>query len=227
MSSAGFDVASIKRAALQAGGEGGNRARIAHTPQSLTMRNVTLVDCVEWAYDVPHFRISAPRASLESYDIGAKTGTPASVAELRAMLQDLLAKRFQLVTHRESRMFPVYELVAAKGGPKLPAAKEGVTHAAESLPRIQGDSFVFADVTIAEFARMFSQLRGIDLPVVDRTGIPGKYDLVLKSAPGAAREGDSAALMALIQEQLGLRLVAAKAAFEVVVIDRAERPSAN
>jgi uncharacterized protein (TIGR03435 family) len=123
----------------------------------------------------------------------------------------------------------VYELVVAKGGPKLPAAKpeQPGVRAAESLPRVENDSFVFAGVSLAEFGRMLSQLRGIELPVVDRTGIAGSFDLTLKSAPAAAREGDRGGLLALIQEQLGLRLAPAKAPFEVLVIDRWEKPDGN
>ncbi len=147
------------------------------------------------------------------------------------MLQSLLAKRFNLAVHRETRMLPVYELVVAKGGPKLPppnvAAAGPPIHSAESLPRVQNDSFLFSDAAMPEFARMLSQLRGIDLPVVDRTGITGNFDIVLKSAPSLAREGDTAGLFALIPAQLGLKLISAKAPLEVIVIDHAEKPSEN
>jgi uncharacterized protein (TIGR03435 family) len=225
---AAFDVASIKRAAISVAREGGNRARIEHTPNSLSMFNVGLSDCVQWAYGVASFQVSG-RVGTDSYDILAKTEAPVTVSQLRTMLQNLLAARFKLALHRESRMFPVYELVVARGGPRLPAAKGGqpLVRAAESLPRIENDSFVFADVSMAEFGRMLSQLRGIELPVIDRTGIPGSFDLTLKSAPSAAREADRGGLFALIQEQLGLRLIPAKAPFEVLIIDHAERPEVN
>lgn len=226
-----FDVASVRPATIPLGGEGGSRSRIEHTPTSLTMLNVALSDCVQWAYGVAFFQISDAHLSGDSYDILAKTGDPAPVSQLRIMLQDLLAKRFKLAVHRETKMLPVYELVVAKGGSKLPAANNGASrplvHAAESLPRIRNDSFLFSDASTAEFAQMLSQLRGIDLPVIDRTGITGTFDIVLKSAPSVNREGDSAALFAIIQEQLGLKLVAAKAPIEVVVIDHAEKPSKN
>jgi uncharacterized protein (TIGR03435 family) len=226
-----FEVASIKPAAIPVAREGGNRSRIEQTPKSLTMLNVALSDCVQWAYEVAFFQVSAAHLSTDSYDILAKTGAPVPGGQLRIMLQDLLAKRFKLAVHRETKMLPVYELVVAKGGSKLPAANAGTSgplmHAAESLPRIQNDSFLFADASMTEFARMLTQLRGIDLPVVDRTGIAGTFDIALKSAPSANREGDSATLFAIIQEQLGLKLAAAKAPIEVVVVDHAERPSQN
>jgi uncharacterized protein (TIGR03435 family) len=226
-----FEVASVKPATIPVELEGRNRSRIEHTPNTLTMLNVGLSDCVQWAYGVAFFQVSAAHLSADRYDILAKAGASVPVNQLKMMLQDLLAKRFKLALHRETRMFPVYELVVAKGGPTLPAANAGASlppvHAAESLPRIQNDSFLFSDASMAEFARMLTQLRGIDLPVVDRTGITGTFDIVLKSAPSAAREADSGALFAIIQEQLGLKLAPAKAPIEVVVIDYAEKPSEN
>jgi uncharacterized protein (TIGR03435 family) len=80
---------------------------------------------------------------------------------------------------------------------------------------------------MAEFAEQLTQLRGIDLPVIDRTGIQGVYDITLKSAARALLEPDGPSLLTLIQEQLGLRLVSTKDPVEVFVIDHAEKPSAN
>jgi len=226
-----FEAASIKPAAVPAVREGGNRSRVEHTPTSLTMWNISLNECVQWAYGVESFQVSAAHQGSDSYDIVAKTGAPVSVSQLRTMLQDLLARRFKLALHRETRMLPVYELVVVKGGPKLAAARPDTSrplvHAAESLPRIRDDSFLFSDVSMPECARMLAQLRGVDLPVVDRTGIHGNFDVVLKSGPSLAREGDAAGLFALLPAQLGLKLAAAKAPMEVLVIDHAEKPSEN
>jgi uncharacterized protein (TIGR03435 family) len=225
-----FDVESIKPAAISAGREGGNRSRIDHTPTSLSMWNVSLSDCMQWACSVAPFQIFRAQLSSDSYDIVAKVESPVSVSELRIMLQDLLRRRFQLVHHRATRMLPAYELAVAKGGPRLPlpnGAAESHVHSTESLPQVENDSFVFLNVSLAEFATMLAKLRGIELPVVDRTGITGTFDLVLKSAPSAAREGDTAALFAIIHEQLGLKIVPSKAPFEVLVIDRAGKPSEN
>jgi len=226
---ASFSAASIKPAAIAIGREGGNRSRIQHTPTSLTMSNVTLADSVQWAYGLAPFQLPGARPGAESYDILAKTDAPVPVAQLKAMLQDLLAKRFKLAIHRETKMLPVYELVVTKGGTKLPKANAagGPVHTADSLPRVESGAFVFANASMAEFAEMFGKLQGIDLPVVDRTGIAGSFDIVLKGAPAAAREADTAALFAIVQEQLGLKLVSAKAPFEIVIVDHAERPSEN
>lgn len=223
-----FEAASINPASIPVGGEGRNRSRIEYSPKSLTMLNVDLTRSVEWAYGVEYFQISAPHISSETYDILAKTADAVSVSQLRLMLQDLLARRFHLTLHRETRMVSVYELVAAKGGPKLPPPKpDASVHAAESLPRIENDSFVFHDSTMPHFAAVLMQLRGIDLPVVDRTGIAGTFDLALKGAPAVTREGDTAALFAIVQDQLGLRLAPAKDPMEVIVIDHADKPTGN
>jgi uncharacterized protein (TIGR03435 family) len=87
--------------------------------------------------------------------------------------------------------------------------------------------FVFSNVTMGEFAQQLTELRGIDLPVVDRTGIQGVYDINLKSAAKAILDPQGPSLLTLIQEQLGLKLVSAKDPVEVVVVDHAETPSAN
>lgn len=227
-----FDAASIRPAApprTWADGEGGNRNRIEYTPTSLTMRNVGVSDCIQWAYDVPFFQIAGTNLSRDGYDIFARTGSPVPVSQLRTMLQDLLAKRFALALHRETREQPTYELVIAKGGPRLPAPKPdaGAVHTSESLPRIENGAFVFHDMTVGQFAAMLPQLRGVELPVIDRTGIAGTYDLALKGAPEVTRQGDAQGLFDIIQEQLGLRLQPAKAPVQMLVIDHAGKPVEN
>jgi bla regulator protein blaR1 len=223
-----FDVASVKPGAAPVSAEGGNRNRIEYTANSLTMRHVALIDCVQWAYGIAYFQLSGAHLPSDAYDIFAKTERPVTVAQLRLMLQDLLAKRFKLTLHRQTQMLPVYELVVAKGGPKLPKPNSDTSlHAAESLPRIRNDSFVFTGVSMPQFAAMLMQLNGVDLPVVDHTGIQGTFDLALKGAPGAAREGDGLTLFGIVEEQLGLKLASSKAPIEVIVIDHAEPPTLN
>jgi uncharacterized protein (TIGR03435 family) len=230
---AAFEVSSIRRAAIwKAGGEGSKRSKIEYSPGSLSMWNVDLTDCVQWAYAIKFYQISGPGfPGSERYDILAKTGNSVPVKQLRAMLQDLLEKRFQLRVHRETKMRPVYELVVAKGGPRLPVPKADTdlspTNATESLPRVQDGSFVFQDASMTEFAAKLSLLRGVDLPVIDRTDIKGVFDITLKSAANAILQPDGPSVSTLVQEQLGLKLVSAKAPIEVIVIDHVERPSEN
>src|SRR5258706_16442869 len=102
-----FDVASIHRLKPVAG-EGG-RDKIERTPTSLTMRNVTLSTCVKWAYGVQSFQVTGPFwTGAERYDIVARTPAAASQQKLRAMLQSLLAERFKLEIHRDTKEMQVY-----------------------------------------------------------------------------------------------------------------------
>ena len=228
-----FEVASIRpNSAWKSGGEGNSRSKIEFTPDRLTMRNVDLRECIQWAYGVQFYRISGLTSlSPNRYDISAKAEGPVPVSQLEAMLQDLLAKRFNLMLHRETKMLGVYELVSAKGGPKLPAPKAdgalSAAHSSESLPRVEDGNFVFHDTSMPEFAAKLSQFRDIDRPVVDRTGIKGIFDITLKGAATAMLQPDGPSLFTLVQEQLGLKLVSAKAPIEVLVVDHAEDPSMN
>jgi uncharacterized protein (TIGR03435 family) len=228
-----FEVASIRpNSASKAGGEGSYRSKIEFAADSLTMRNVDLSECIQWAYGIPFYRISGLNSlKTERYDIFAKAEGPVPLSQLEAMLQDLLAKRFNLTLHRETKMLGVYELVPAKGGPKLPAPKaEGEivgAHSSESLPRVSDGNFVFQDTSMPEFAEKLSQLRDIDRPVVDRTGVKGVFDITLKGAATAMLQPDGPSVFTLVQEQLGLKLVTAKAPIEVLVVDHAEKPSVN
>jgi uncharacterized protein (TIGR03435 family) len=107
------------------------------------------------------------------------------------MLQNLLASRFNLIIHREQKRTSVYELVTAKGGPRLPpnkADKLPTSYPRETFPRVVDEDFVFTNASIPEFAQQLTELRGIDLPVIDRTGIHGVYDITLKSAAAAMRD---------------------------------------
>jgi uncharacterized protein (TIGR03435 family) len=137
------------------------------------------------------------------------------------MLQNLLADRFQLKLHRESKDAPIYALVVAKNGPKL---KESAPGAQGSIGMSQGNLSA-RGVPVAALA---DQLSGpvfqLGRPVIDRTGISGIYDFTLDWA-----SDDSApSVFTALQEQLGLKLEAQKGSVEVLVVDSMERkPSAN
>jgi len=229
---AAFEVASIKPSRIwRAGAEGGSsRSKIETTPNRLTMENIDLNECIQWAYGAKGDQVSGPNLGGERYDILAKSAGPVPVNELKIMLQDLLAKRFQLVLRRDTKLFSVYELVVAKRGSKLPAPKAADDssrhHAVELLPRVEDGSFVFQETSMTEFAEKLSMLRGVERPVLDRTGIKGYFDITLKGAATAVRNEEST-LFAIVEEQLGLKLVPAKDPLEVLVIEHAEKPSIN
>jgi uncharacterized protein (TIGR03435 family) len=227
-----FEVASIRLAVTQAaGGEGSTRPLIESTADGLTMENIDLSEMIEWAYNLQHYQLNGPdRLDGKRYDVRARAEGRATDDTIRLMLQNLLSTRFKVQLHHEQKSTNVYELVMAKGGPKLGRNKADALPPAypkESLPSVVDGGFVFSNVSIHDFAQQLSELRSIDLPVVDRTGISGVYDLTLKSAAAAMLDPNGPSLFTLIEEQLGLKLVSAKDTMDVVVVDRAENPSAN
>ena len=170
------------------------------------------------------------------------------------MWQTLLADRFKLRLHRETRELPIYDLTAVQSGPKLPAAKDVscVSFPPGTPPRpipgkvdcgyvsgpfaghtagplhIKGSKVHMADL-IRELALI------LDRPVLDKTGFTGEFDLNLSFTPDEALMGFPAFsrvptdpnlpnIFGAMEEQLGLKLVPAKGPVEVLVIDQAERP---
>jgi len=227
-----FEVASIRPTAFKAaGGEGGTRSQIQAAPDGLVLGNINMDEMIEWAYNLQHGQLANPGFLRDHrFDIRARAGRPVSERTLRIMLQNLLVSRFNLAIHKEQKLTSVYELVTAKNGPTLPpnkADKLPASYSRETYPRVVDGDFVFTNTSMPEFAQQLTELRGIDLPVIDRTGIQGVYDITLKSAAIAMRDSSGPSLLTLIHEQLGLKLVGAKARIEVVVIDHADEPSAN
>jgi len=230
-----FDVASIKVHKPVNASEGGNRERIEAAPGSLTMRNVNLLSCVRWAFDVREYQVSGPagltveRLTGERYDILAKVDPPVLPARMREMLQTLLAQRFRLQAHHEKKARPVYLLTVAKGGPKLPHAEPGGNSA---MFRSDG-SFIFRARSMQQFADDLSGLSRVGRPVLDQTGIPGLFDFSLKfgetgdEMKRALNEGDGAALFTLVQEQLGLKIEGRRAPVDILVVDHVDRDPAE
>lgn len=151
------------------------------------------------------------------------------------MEQTLLADRFKLKVHFETREMPVYALVIAKGGPKLTPAKDGESSRLVTLPDNEQETEMTASaVTLDQFVHSPLWGGGGRL-VVDQTGLKGTYDFTLKwrseqlIASGAGQESgvDAPSVFTAIQEQLGLRLVPSKAQVEVIAIDHVEKPSEN
>lgn len=234
-----FEVATIK---LSPPDQQGKAFRIMPGGQFQTM-NTTLSDLISFAYGMhPKQVINAPDwFDKDKFDIVGKPdaeGIP-DTAQVNTMLQKLLVSRFQLTFHKDTRELSVYEIVPAKDGPKLAAtAVQG-----GNLPgfgiRGLGD-IVVRNATMADFAG-FMQTTVLDKPVVDHTGLTGKYDFELKWTPdqsqfesfGGVRTppADTADappdLYTAIQQQLGLKINSTKAPTEVMVIGSATKPTAN
>ena len=214
-----FEVASVKPNA-----EGRGREQVQSSPTSLTIRNASLTFYIHWAYDVRFDQITRPAwLNTERYDIVAKTAGPSTESQLRLMLQSLLAERFQLALHRETKPLSVYEMVAAKSGPKLTESKSGDTGGTST----NRASYELRHTSLPEFAVRLAELGAVDLPVVDRTGIQGSFDISLKFPdgwrPSPQPDPNGVSIFTILEEQLGLKLELRKSATEILVVDHAEK----
>jgi uncharacterized protein (TIGR03435 family) len=206
--------------------------------------NVTLRNLIAFAYNVRDFQISGGPKWMgeERYDIIARPphddAASQSSAAARTQLtytrmKALLADRFQLVAHSETKELPVYALVVAKNGPHLDPAnpddpRKGISH--------NNGLLVCTGISLKTFAErgLAPRLGNI---VLDKTGLAGEFDFKVQYAeegppkPGAvspeAADLTGPSLASALQEQLGLRLETQKAPVEVIVVDRAEKASAN
>jgi uncharacterized protein (TIGR03435 family) len=195
----------------------------------------SLFRCIQDAYNVKDYQISGPEWIKDArYDIQAvePEGTQ-DKNSWRPMLQTLLAQRFQLKLHRETRQLPVFALVIAKQGPKLHKSENPTGSDVSG----RGTHYTFSGVSMPELAEVLSS-EITDRPVVDRTGLSGQFDFTLRysrdSEPdvaGRARaEGNSADpdVFTALEDQLGLKLVATKAPIEFLIIDIVEKaPTEN
>jgi uncharacterized protein (TIGR03435 family) len=232
-SGAGFEVASIKQSAPNIRG-----MNIVPAGGKLVAKNVPLDWLIAEAYQVYPYRLLNTPAWVRSarYDIQAKASNPqANKAELHGMLRSLLADRFHLSLHRETKQLPVYALVAGKGGPRLqppehPEGPHGVDY------RNGGTVLIGRNATMDEFADALSFRT--ERSVTNRTGLTERYDFRLEFTPDefVRRFGEETAtpidasgtnLFTSIQEQLGLKLESGKGPVEMLVIDRVDRPTEN
>jgi uncharacterized protein (TIGR03435 family) len=206
------------------------------------------------AYHVWEYQLVTPAwTQASNFDVAAKVPAGASRDDFRLMLQHLLEERFQLKAHREDRVIAVYELVLAKGGSKMvevgapaPAPPPGAKLDKDGFPIVPGGSGLavangrsriqFRAQTMDNVAHYLSGQVG--RPVLDATGLRGKYALMLSwylpvsesgSSPGSLPAGDSGpTIFQAIQEQLGLKLEPRRMAVEFLVVDRLEKvPTAN
>lgn len=237
----GFDVVTIKPS--QPGRPG--KLFTVRGRHFITI-NTNLNDLVALAYGL-HARqiVGAPGwAGADLYDIDGVPDVPGqpNIKQMGLMVQKLLADRFQLKFHHETRELSVYAVRVANGGPKLAKTTAGPSDLPGFGFRGLGD-LVVRDLSIAEFAT-WMQTSVMDKPVVDQTGLKDKYDFQLKWTPDDSQfaqfrgampvtppAGDNPnappSLYTAVQEQLGLKIEATKALDDVIVIDHVEKPSPN
>ena len=222
-----FEVASIKLANPddQSSGFQTNGRRVF-------IENETMNDIISFAYGVHAKQIigAPPWFGTLRFDIRGLPdveGIP-NTAQYREMVIKLLADRFQLKFHRDKREMACYALTVAKGGPKMEASKS------EGLQDQTGNnnggraSWRFTNNSMEEFAKFLQW--ALDRPVVDQTGLQGKYDFKLtwtKDNAPATDENAAPGFFTAIQEQAGLKVEPSKAEVDVLAIDHAVQPSAD
>jgi uncharacterized protein (TIGR03435 family) len=232
-----FEVASIKRNVSvgqlsSMNGEPGGR---------MVVTNHTLLNIIRQVYRLQRYQVvgGADWVDKEHWDILAKAAGDAPFDQLRRMMQTLLADRFKLLAHRETREMPVYALVLTRPdrrlGPQVRASMvdcEAIAAAAKSGggtpppapgagPRcginINNNHLRMSAQRMTDLARNLSIMT--DRFVVDRTGLDGLFDLELQW-----NDADGPSLATAVQEQLGLKLDAQRGLVDVLVIDSAQRP---
>jgi bla regulator protein blaR1 len=144
------------------------------------------------------------------------------------MEQSLLAERFKLKVHFETKEMPVYKLIVAKGGSKLARANDGESASLTTTGNQQGMSMTATAVKLDQFVQspLLTGAAGGRV-VLDQTGLTEAYSFTLNWQPDGLALPDAPSLFTALQEQLGLRMVASRAPVEVIVIDHVEPPSAN
>lgn len=191
------------------------------------LQGATLRQIIVQAYLVQRVRVLGGPAwyDIDQYDVTARAENPdATRPQILQMMQNLLADRFKLTVHRESKMQTHYELVIGKEGSKLQQAKPDDTAAFQ-----QGDAGLsFQKTPVVTLVNYIANV--LDAPVDDKTGLKGFYNYELEwpreqAAPNQPLDRLDYLMQAIAR--LGLKLESSKLPTEVLIVDHAERPSAN
>ena len=237
-----FEVSTVKENKSGSSGSSSNSRDGRFTATNVSLKNLLQYQ----AYGVPESRIfGGPKwISSERFDIEAKTDS-ATTDRLRtlppdqrriqrqAMFQQLMAERFKLAVHWETRELPVYALTVAKSGSKLQASTKPGSGTSSGHGLFTADGMTLAEISQSLTQELATELGRV---VIDKTGIAGRYDVTLKWTPnadGAAADNETEdtssgpSIFTALQEQLGLKLESTKGPVQVLVIDHIEMPSEN
>jgi uncharacterized protein (TIGR03435 family) len=206
-----------------------NPARVSRTPERIAFRAALVGNIMAFAYGLPLDRIERRPQWMydDRYDVAVTTGTPTSLPEQKLMLQKLLEERFGLVVHRVSNPSPVYYLVP---GPNVNLTKTTAGDATD-IPELRvstaqsatpGTVYAAHHISMSDLAALLYPAMG--LPVLDKTGITGLFDIEISGIP--IRSGADGTIRA-VRSSLGLDLELHPGTAESLIIDRAERPSQN
>jgi uncharacterized protein (TIGR03435 family) len=234
-----FEVATIKPVEYD---PKGGRYIVIQGNNRFVCKDYTLKLMIAAAYELNPAEVMGGPAWLESDHFDIAAVTPGDVRpthdEQMSMLRNLLADRFKLTFHRESKEFSIYELSVAKGGPKLKASSAAPDDPPQTISTVYPHRLVMParNVAMSDFVSVL-QRAILDRPVVDKTGLKGRFDFDLEWAPdetqfggaisAAPEDSPSAPLFSAIQQQLGLKLTATRGPVDTLVVDKVEGPSAN
>ena len=205
--------------------------------------NTTLSDLIVFAYDLHQKQLAgAPDwAGSQKFDVTGQPESPGvpSITQLRGMIRLLLTERFKLAFHRDKREMPVYAIIVGPNGHKLTKNDNNPNGLPNLIFRGLGNLPV-SNATIAEFAGVM-QSAVMDRPVVDKTGLTGRWDFAIRWTPDESQFGGLGVrvppptddpnappgIFTAFTDQLGLKLDPSRAPVEVLVIDKVEKPSEN
>jgi len=216
-----FEAAVVKPN-RSASGSSSSHTRTAN----LQMTNMSLRSIMVAAHRIRDYQLTGPDwLRTERFDIVAKAKPGTPDADLMPMLRTLLAERFKVETHRETKEFPVYGLVQAKGGLRIKPVDPAGGSSTNSNSDEKGGEITAERVTMAGFASWMSSR--MDRPVLDQTGRTEAFSFKLKYSLENENTDPTAArypiLPLAIQEQLGLRLEKRTAPIEIIIVDKVEK----
>ena len=204
-------------------------------------KNFTLKLLIAAAYDLNPKAITGGPSWLDSSKFDINAVTPGEVRPTRdqqmAMLRGLLTDRFGLTFHREPKVFAIYTLTLAKDGPKLKNSNATANDPSSVISTVYPDHILMParNASMTDFTAVL-QRAVLDRPVVDKTGLTGRYDFDLEWASSerefggeipSPAESSSPPFVTALQQELGLKLEATRGPAEALVIDHAEQPTAN
>jgi len=200
----------------------------------IVIENQSVNSLMVFAYAIHQQQIVDGPAWLDTrkYDLVGQADVEgvANLQQIQEMLQKLLESRFNLKFHREKRELAIYAITVAKGGPRLAKSQD----TANGLPTQSGSGSSgqqvrkFTNNSMSDFALGMQGF--LDRPVIDKTGLAGRYNFILRWTPDELNTNDPNAapsIFTAVQEQLGLKLEPARGPADVLVIDHVEAPSEN
>lgn len=216
-----FENASVKRSAAENGSGARSTGAIPRQqdPTRINYPRVTLRSVIGLAYGIAADQIDGPQwLGDERYDIVATLPSNASESQVPIMLQHLLAERFALTVHEETKIRTGYALIAGKGEPKLKPHNE-----TEGIGfNIEADHVTLRSASMAQLAKFLSSSMG--RPVVDQTGIDGSFDVTLNASMADIKSGQVFSAI----EDLGLKFETRKVSDKFIVVDSAAKiPTPN